>query len=389
MSRKERINPEGKVVEFEKPKYFRNLYQASIEYTLDLSTTKDKEFFDLVREFKITKFEKESYMIKLWETPLQKASLVYLLELITSKLSIELVLTDNEEIAKRETGSLNYNANLCMPLRKVSRMLSIVFHFGEADRPVNEFFETKFTESLLVVTKNMEYFGSIAFDDVIIYSTDIVENDGVQYVKTLVCKINQVETGDDYNKFKSIILPRLKLKFFSTISASCVRRTPYFFLNPKFLDTPDIKYMGKKREKLQKIEDWSYYLPADWICYPFMEGAIPTWISANWIPMYHPIGGFDFSLVENLNMCDDCGPNKFSKELTNFPLDQGIFVTPRIKYILGFNSTGTIHTKPIHIKDELGNDYYFLIVLQCYVNPARIRVPSVFSRSQYSKRSRP
>lgn len=44
-------------------------------------------------------------------------------------------------------------------------------------------------------------------------------------------------------------------------------------------------------------------------------------IGDNWLTVYHPLGGFNFEEYGNLKMCDDCGPNRYFKELTNYPMD--------------------------------------------------------------------
>lgn len=40
-----------------------------------------------------------------------------------------------------------------------------------------------------------------------------------------------------------------------------------------------------------------------------------------WLTVYHPLTGFNFEEYGNLKMCDDCGPNRFDKKLSNLPLD--------------------------------------------------------------------
>lgn len=85
-------------------------------------------------------------------------------------------------------------------------------------------------------------------------------------------------------------------------------------------------------------------------------------IGEGWLTVYHPLGGFNFQEYGNLKMCDDCGPNRYVKELTNYPMNQGLFVTPRIKHIMGMNKTKYIHTKPYNLKDDDGNDYYYIVV---------------------------
>jgi hypothetical protein len=99
-----------------------------------------------------------------------------------------------------------------------------------------------------------------------------------------------------------------------------------------------------------------------------------------WLKVYHPLTGFNFEEYGNLKMCDDCGPNRFDKKLSNLPLGEGLFVTPRIKHIMGYNKTKQVHVKPFNLKDENdGTDYYYLIIFQCLVNPKKIRVPSAFT----------
>jgi hypothetical protein len=103
-------------------------------------------------------------------------------------------------------------------------------------------------------------------------------------------------------------------------------------------------------------------------------------IGEGWLTVYHPLGGFNFEEYGNLKMFDDCGPNRYIKELSNLPMNQGLYVTPRIKHIIGLNKTGYNHIKPFNIKDEQdGNDYYYLVVLCCLANPSKLRVPSAFA----------
>lgn len=40
-----------------------------------------------------------------------------------------------------------------------------------------------------------------------------------------------------------------------------------------------------------------------------------------WLTVYHPLTGFNFEEYGNLKMCDDCGPNRFDKKLSNLPID--------------------------------------------------------------------
>lgn len=58
----------------------------------------------------------------------------------------------------------------------------------------------------------------------------------------------------------------------------------------------------------------------------------------------------------------------------------------RILIILkGYNASKMIHTKPINIKirEKQDQDYYFLMVIQCYANPDKLRVPSAFAGNFY------
>ena len=99
--------------------------------------------------------------------------------------------------------------------------------------------------------------------------------------------------------------------------------------------------------------------------------------------VYHPLGGFDFSTYGNIKVCDDLGPNQYNIELANFPLDQGIFVTPRLNYLLGLNQHKIFHTAPAKVKYEKDTEYYYTLAFECYVNQDRIRVPSVFKRKHF------
>ena len=180
----------------------------------------------------------------------------------------------------------------------------------------------------------------------------------------------QIETLEDVESFKENFLDPLK-EFYKNLEISSKKLTAFITFDSGRLGRsesgiftgPDITCMEKRKEKLQKRGQWSYYLPAGWIIYPYPERMVTADIESSWVIAYHPIGGFEFDESINLNMCDDCGPNRDIRELINFPLDKGIFVTPRIKHILGFNSTRTNHLRPLSLKDKDGTDYYYLIVL--------------------------
>ena len=149
------------------------------------------------------------------------------------------------------------------------------------------------------------------------------------------------------------------------------------------LDLPDISFLEKKKEKIVQLKTgkWAYYLPADWIRYPIKEALIPQEAREKWLTAYHPLGGFDFSSYGNINVCDDMGPNRYSVELSNFPLDQGIFVTPRLNYILGLNQHGVYHTQPVKVKHQKDAEHYYALAFECLVNPDRVRIPSIFKQS--------
>lgn len=44
-------------------------------------------------------------------------------------------------------------------------------------------------------------------------------------------------------------------------------KKPVFSLDLDDFGEIRIDYMEKKKEKLIKLENWAYYLPAGWICY--------------------------------------------------------------------------------------------------------------------------
>ena len=47
---------------------------------------------------------------------------------------------------------------------------------------------------------------------------------------------------------------------------------------------------------------------------------------------------------------------------------------------MGQNKTKQVHIKPFNIQDENDmTDYYYLVIIQCLVNPKKIRVPSAFA----------
>lgn len=291
--------------------------------------------------------------------------------------------------------SEKYNTNLMVPHRKVVKMISIVCKFDQTQLPeYTEEFETKFCEYLVSICKKTRYLREIIKDDIVVYDIvtkkvqeevtepeideeeqsevdegrkmkrrfkgnyDIIEGIAdffeaknyfreeeeevpvIRYVtKTVIermeMKISQVATIEEFEDFEFDLISKFREKYGQEFSLERKTLSAFFNLKLDDLGNSNIKYMDRKKEKLIRKGKWAYYLPGGWILYELDSKKIPDDVKENWLPVYHPIGGFNFKNYGNLSMCDDCGPNRYIKALTNHPLDQGLFVTPRIKYIMG------------------------------------------------------
>jgi hypothetical protein len=161
---------------------------------------------------------------------------------------------------------------------------------------------------------------------------------------------------------------------------SLEKMTHFFTIQHQNLAKPDISFSEKQTEDLIYSGDWGYFSPAGWIRYPFKDESIlpDTPIVENWPTLYHGLNGLDFSSYGNLVMCDDNGPNRFDVELSNYPMHQGLYVTPKLSILTGNNSREIYHISPFKIFDREDKPYYFLIAFECYANPNKIRVPSSF-----------
>lgn len=378
LNKEERVNADGRIVEFEKPQFLKNFWQSSISNALNTFVDGTNLTFEQWLQEKEEYFEKNSDSIKFWETPLRNTSFLKIFDKILKRMGILMRLKslfDTSDV---------YNTNLMVPHRKVVKMISIKFHFDPEYYPLyNEEFETKLCEYIVSICKKTKYLREIIQDDIVVYNTstieveeevppkidatretkrmkekiDIIEGiadflekknflkkkpkvEEKQYIKvkrinTIEMKLNQVAMFEDFEDFEYDLLPKFKEKFGKKFSLECKCLKAFFNIELDDLGASNIKFMDKKKEKLVRKGNWAYYLPAGWILYNLNESKIPDNIKQNWVPVYHPIGGFNFNNYGNLGMCDDCGPNRYVKLLTNHPLDQGLFVTPRIKYIMG------------------------------------------------------
>ena len=379
LKKKERVNTEGMVAEFEKPRFFKNFYCSSVDFSID--TLKDGSDFQIEQwqKEKNEYFEQKKELIKFWETPLRNESLLKIMDKILKRLGIILVLKPIEY-----GKNYKYNTNLMISSRKVMRMISIEIIFGYKSLPLCADFETKFTEEIVSIAKATQYFKEIIVEDIVIYQVDTqpgedVNGKTIQFVTSIQMKINQIETINDFDDFETDTIEQIQERFGFETQMRAKKQKAFFNIDASNLGAPDMTFIEKKKEKLVRQGEWGYYQPGGWIIYNLNQDQIPEHVTKNWLPVYHPIGGFNFSRYGNLGMCDDCGPNQYIKQLTNYPLDQGLFVTPRLKYVLGYNSTKVIHTRPLNLMDNDKTDYYYLIALQCYANPDKLRVPSAFA----------
>lgn len=315
-------------------------------------------------------FLKVVEQVKFWETPLSPDSLLKMMDEILRQYGVELVFKDIDQY-KQAKGQ--YNTNLANPLRGKDLLYAVeVCMRGELNV---EDFETNFVDQVAAACQTTKKFKNVLSRDVLLY--DAEEKDGFLLLKLVVV---QIRCEDDYDEFVREVKYRLEEKY-GTIITYFRKFKPVFYLEKEMLGPTDITLLEKKKEKIVPLGKWAYYLPADWIRYPIKDSLIPQEVRSKWLTVYHPLCGFDFSSYGNINVCDDLGPNRYETELADFPLDQGVFVSPRLNYLLGLNQHEVNHLQPNHVKHQK-DDYYYAIAFECFVNQDRLRVPSIFKQKQ-------
>jgi hypothetical protein len=342
-----------------------------IDYSID--TTKDVDSGRLVRMIseKMSIFDQYKSRIKYWETPLQPYSLLRMIGDILNQHGIELVFEDIYDYKKNKK---IYNTNLSNTMRGKDLLYCLSLRMQKKD--YGEDFDSDFVETIRHLSTTAKRFRNLGPNDVLFY--DYEDKEGFYFLK--VC-ITPIRCDQDYSAFIEEFKDGIEEKY-GTIIFTLKKYRPIMYLEHSMFDDPDISYIEKKKEKLVKLNDskWAYYLPADWIRYPIKPEYTTIEARENWLTVYHPLGGFDFNSYGNIKVCDDLGPNQFNIELANFPMDQGIFVSPRLNYLIGLNQNKVFHSTPSRVKTEEDYEYYYTIAFECYVNPERLRVPSVFKR---------
>ena len=86
-------------------------------------------------------------------------------------------------------------------------------------------------------------------------------------VESVTLKISQVESEKDFYDFLDDFTVKFEEKFGKGVQISMQNKKPIFSLDLDDFGEIRIDYMEKKKEKLIKLENWAYYLPAGWICY--------------------------------------------------------------------------------------------------------------------------
>lgn len=341
-----------------------------IEYSFDLTKDRDLEALKELVELKQTYFAKHDAAIKYWETPLQPASFLHLFDQMLKQRGIELVFKDIY-VKMRNYGI--FNTNVGNPLRSTDFTYCICINMTYPNTSHPDF-EAIFVGTIAMIAPSTRRFKSIQTGDINLY--DIEEKKHYTQIRLSILSIRTEKEFEDFVKdFKN----KLEEKYGSMI-ITLRKHLPIFYLEKDRLSMADLQFYEKKKEKLHKMGSWAYYSPAGWIRYPIKEQLIPKEARENWLTVYLPIEGFNLTSYGNVNVADDLGPNKLVVELTNYPLDQGIFVSPRVACILGYNQHGIIHTYPSKLKDQQGVEYYYSAALECLVDQTRLRVPSIFKR---------
>lgn len=344
-----------------------------VDYSID--TTNDVDFGRLQKMVEVKRqfFEEKKQFIKYWETPLQPFSLIKMIDEIMKQNGIELVFQDIYDYKKSKR---HYNTNLANALR--GKDLLYCMNLRMANKDYGEDFDTDFVETIAQISTKTARFRNLTQNEILLYDFDIQKTD--LFLKLAITSIRCLE---DYDAFIEEFKYPLEEKFQTSIIFTLKMYRPIIYLENDLFAEPDISFLEKKKEKLVRLKNqkWSYYEPADWIRYPIKDEYINREARESWLTLYHPLGGFDFSKYGNIKVCDDLGPNQFKIELANFPLDQGVFLTPRLSYIMGHNQQKIFHSGPSTVQFDKDTEYYYLMAFECYVNPDRVRIPSVFKRN--------
>lgn len=353
------------------------VYRNMIDYSLDMTKDVDLSRLNRMSSEKNDIFEKYKSRIKYWETPLQPYSLLRMVSDILGQHGIELVF---EDIYSYKKSKKMYNTNLSNTLRGKDLLYCLSLRLKKID--YGQDFDSDFVETVRQISTTAKKFRNLGPNEVLFY--DYIEKEGFYFLQLCVTPIRCEE---DYSIFIQEFKDGIEEKY-GTIVFTLRKYRPIMYLERELFGDPDISFIEKKKEKLVRMKDgkWAYYLPADWIRYPIKDEFISKEAKENWLTVYHPLGGFDFNSYGNIKVCDDLGPNQFTIELANFPLDQGIFVTPRLNYLIGLNQNKVFHTAPSRVKTEEDYEYYYTIAFECYVNQERLRVPSIFKRNEYLRR---
>ena len=181
---KERVNADGMIVEFEKPRFVQNFYKSSIEFSINENDDDDIVKMEQWRQEKEDFFEKNKNIIKYWETPLRKISFLKIFDKILHKCGIKLVHKPIDYIH-----DYKYNTNMLMSYRSVNRMFSIIINFDPENLPLDMDFDTKFSEFLDSLAKKTTYFRDLDQDDIIIYDKVYMEDNGVKNSQKLSFEI--------------------------------------------------------------------------------------------------------------------------------------------------------------------------------------------------------
>lgn len=351
-----------------------------IDYSIDLTNDVDKDRLDRMVASKIDYFERNKESVKFWETPLQPNSLLKMVDEILKKNNLEMVF---EDINSTKQSKNTYNCNLSTSFGDKDKIYGMTIRIKNVKN--SDEFKSNFVDNIFMIAPSSKRFKNITVRDILLY--DIEEKKGGYLNLKLV--ILQIKSEKDYDDFIRDFKYPLEAKYGSLVT-TFKKFSPIFYLEAGMLDTPDVSFLEKKKEKLVRMkgEAWSYYLPADWLRYPLSESLIPASVRSSWLTVYHPLGGFDFSSYGNINVCDDMGPNRLNIELAKMPLDQGVFVTPRVNFMMGLNQHKINHLHPYSVKFGNDSEYYYAIAFECYVDQRRLRIPSVFKRKPSSSRKR-
>jgi hypothetical protein len=369
LKKKEKVNSKGIVEEFTIANLTKEIIRNMVDYSIELTHDVELDRLNRHRNERDEYFAIYEKSIKYWETPLQPNSLLKMLSEMLKSQGIELIFHD---IHSYKYSKRCYNAVTSNSMRGKEMIYGMTLRMKQSN--YNEEFENDFVDSIIKVSATSKTFRGLNLSNVLLF--DHNDRDGFLIVKLCVLPVRSEEA---YAGFLSEFKPRLEEKY-GTVLTTLRKYCPIFYLEKDILDIPDIAYLEKKKEKIIRMKNgkWSYYQPADWIRYPLVPQQIPPDALAKWVTLYHPLGGFDFSSYGNINVCDDLGPNRFDVELSSFPLDQGIFLSPRLGFIMGQNQHGVFHANPIPVKHARDSEYYYILAFELLADPNRIRAPSVF-----------